>query len=757
MIFSGAHWIFLEPEEKADAFSKHGTPSPYFRTTFSVDGEVKRACLYATAMGCFKAYINGSPVDEDYLSPGWCDYYRRFPYMCFDITDKIEKDNALGVVCGDGWAVGNLGIVMKRCNYFERVEFIGVVEIEYEDGRVVRHNTNSQNYKASFGSIVYNDIFHGEYVDLRKDLGDFSRYSYDDGAWVRAESYENAVNTYCKRRLGIAAFDPAIAPKITVKHVLKPVKISQSGNASIYDFEQNMTGVLRVVLKGVRGTAVKLRHAEMLCSDGSLYTENLRTAEAEDTVILAGNGEEVFRPLFTYHGFRYAEVTVEGEAEILSIAGEVMYTDLEETGSFVCSDQTVSKLYRNIVWGQRSNFLNVPTDCPQRDERLGWTADAQIFCGSAMYNMDCKTFYEKFMADVRDSQFGNGVVPCMAPIVPFNIQAGICYVGHAPSAGWADAITVIPHRHYRVYGDKNILYDNIDGIKRYMKYLCEHSNGYIRDIDIEYGDWLSIGETTDDTFVATLFFAYSARLTAEICRWINDKDTAYFEELFQKIRSAIRKKYMLPDGRFSEDTQTAYVLAYYFGVASADEVRPHLVAAVHRNGDKLTTGFLGVKFLLPVLSELKENDLAYKLITSTEYPSWGYSVANGATTMWERWNSYTRDQGFGDASMNSFNHYAFGSCCEWMFEYCLGIRPTDGDGAGFKKTLIRPCIDKSGKMTSASGHYKSQHGDIRVEWKSDGKKAVYRAEADGDVELVFDFSDYRKATKKAGGEYVLEF
>ena len=728
MLFK-SQWISFTTGDAKTADDKYGNPAPYFRKTFAVTKPVKRAALLASALGVFRIYLNGSPVSNDYLSPGWVDYRKKLPLVRYDITEKLAQNNAIGVVLSDGWAVGHLGSTtyFKRCGYTDTPEFTALIDIAYADGSTEQIATD-ETWRAAAGAIRRSDIYMGEYVDARLDLGDFSCYGYDDAAWQNAEvcEFRFSRNMYLEQ---------VKIPPIVVKHTFTPTLIRKRGNTLLYDVSQNISGVLSLVLRGERGASVVIRHGELL-SDGELYTENLRKAEATDTYILAGGGEEAFRPLFTFQGFRYAELELTGAVEIVSITAEAMYTDLEKTGEFACSDPIVTKVYQNALWGQRDNFLNVPTDCPQRDERLGWTGDAQIFCKSAMYNMDCRVFFEKYLADVRDAQLGNGVIPAVAPVPPVGSHA---YTGFDAAAGWSEAIGEIPYQHYIMYGDKRIIRDNLPALKKLLDYYQAENPDHIRDKVDKYGDWLSLGTPTDLGVVSTLYYARAAQLAAELCGIIGDFEAEYYKALYASIKAAFRKRFIDETGRILSDTQSAYVIAYSFGIIGKDEAAPHLLRKLDEDGGKLTTGFLGIKFLLPVLCDIGRADIAYGLITSTEYPSWGYSVVNGATTIWERWNSYTEKDGI-LKGMNSFNHYSLGSCTQWMYEYCLGINPSP-EHAGFQKVTFAPCFDFSGKVTSASGYYDTDFGRISVAWQTDGDAVKYTVAVPAEIDAAFDFGD----------------
>lgn len=763
-----AFWINYETGEPKGALDRYGNPAPYFRKAFSLKEKPKKAVLRLGAMGVVKAYINGEAAADDYMTPGFADYRKRLPIYEFDVTDRLGVNNAIGLVAGDGWAVGYMGNDMYRNNWCDRIFVMAELIVEYADGTKEKICTDD-NWLASTGEILRTDNYMGEFIDHRLDLGDFSAPDYDDSAWKTVaaitmedgfqsdkskRNYDQYVDRDCARhRFNFnRKAELARQPFVTVKHRLSPINSYKDKNGNtVYDFGQNMVGVVSARVTAKSGTRLTFRYGEMLRADGTVYTENLRRAEATDVYISAGGEKEKFRPLFTFHGFRYMEVAADGEAKIEDVTGEVMYTDLKKTGEFTCSDEVVNKLYQNVVWGQRGNFLSVPTDCPQRDERLGWTGDAQIFVGSAMFNMDCKAFYEKYACDLRDSQYGNGAVGGVAPHVPHFDYTEEC---DRLAAGWADAITVIPYEHYVTYGDKRILTDNIGAMKAFVRFCRETSDGLIRPEADNYGDWLNVGSETDKSVLNTLYFAYSASLTARACRIIGDCDGAEFAALYEDIRRAFRSAFVEADGTIKSDTQTAYLLAYAFGIATKDEIKNHLVRKIHEANDHLATGFLGVKFLLPVLCEIGESELCYKILTNRTYPGWGYSVVNGATTIWERWNSYTTEHGFGDVRMNSFNHYSLGSCCEWMFKYCLGISPVESD-PGFRKVLVRPFVDFSGKLTSASGSYECAYGKIAVKWAVTGKTARYEITIPAGVTPIYDFSAYESA-KKEGDAWILE-
>lgn len=738
MLFSSS-WITYSTGEYKTAYANYGNPAPYFRKRFTLKNNLKSATLYASALGVFKIYVNGKEISNDYLAPGWVDYSKKLAFVKYDVTNFLTHDNAIGVITADGWAVGHVGsnYTFKRNNYNDRVEFFACIHVEYVDGTTEDIHTDS-SWKATKGEIIRSDIYMGEYVDHRLSLGDFSLFEYDDSAWadVEVDTFKFSRNLYLEQ---------AKNPPIIVKHTFTPVLLRKEDNKFIYDVTQNISGVLRCVFKGDRGAKIVIRHGELL-SDGKLYTENLRKAEATDTYILSGEGQEVFRPLFTFHGFRYAELTITGNAQIIDVVAQAMYTDLRATGSFECSNNIVTKIYQNALWGQRDNFLDVPTDCPQRDERLGWTADAQIFCQSAMWNMDCRVFYDKYLCDIRDGQLGNGVIPVVAPLPHVGYRD---YCGYDAAAGWAEAIGEIPYAHYKMYGDKKIIRDNLFALKRLIDYYEYESPDGIRSGPKKYGDWLSLGTPTSLGVVSTLYYARVAYLARELCAIVGDFEQNKYDALYSKIKKAFITKYIDEEGKIESDTQSAYLMAYRFGIININQTKNNLVRKLKEDDGKLTSGFLGIKHLLPVLCDIGLSNVAYDMITSTEFPGWGYSVINGATTIWEHWDSYTNERGI-LKGMNSFNHYAFGSCTEWMYEYCLGIRPSISY-PGLKRITFAPVFDNSGKITHAKGHYDSDYGRIDVSWKALKNGFEYSVDCPDSISYSFDFGNLQIQTQTKTG------
>ncbi len=710
------------------AASEQTQRAVYFRKQFSINGELASANLYLSAVGVVKGYANGKEIDDDYLTPGWTDYRKRVPYYAFDIKASLRQgENALGFILGNGWACGKIGWFGKN-HYAEKPYLWYFVELVYADGRTEAFGSD-EGTAWGYGSIAENDLQDGEYIDENNEVN-FSQIG---------ESVLSGIPETSAR--WIEKLEPAVAPLTRSMQTLTGEFIGRYDGEYLYDFHQNHAGVPKIYLSGAKaGDKLVVRYGEMLDTTGELYVENLRSAKCTDVFICKENSL-LMAPLFTFHGYRYLSIRVEGEVKIEGADSLALYSDLAPCGEFTCSDENVNKLYSNICWGQKSNFLNLPTDCPQRDERLGWSGDCQTFCATAMYNMDCREFFKKHLIDVRDAQLPDGMVEVFAPCVESNCDKfdGV--------AAWADEIAILPYEYYLFYKDKEVVRENLSAAKKWVQYCVKHSENYIRP-NKGYSDWLSVDDDMDQRVLGTLFFANSALLTAKLCAIVGDSEEGKYLALYKEISTAFKQAFVDENGVIFSDTQTCYLLAYSFGILSAEEIRPHLLRTLKRKNNRLSTGFIGVRYLLPVLSKLKEYALCYELLTKTDYPSWCYSVVNGATTIWERWNSYTKGVGFADRRMNSFNHYSLGSVGEWLFAYALGLR--------FEENGVRisPVLDPSGKITFARGSYTLDGKRIFISWQRE-ENGEFTLEIDAPSEAKIDLSDYR-TVKKEDGVYTVK-
>ena len=725
----------------------HLPPAPYFRKETTVAGKIKSARLYITALGLYEFQINGKKIGKDYFTPGWTDYNKRVYYQAYDVTHDLKAGkNVFGAIVSDGWYAGYLGYSLLVGNpvvhnFYGKVPLIKAqVEIEYADGKKETVVTDD-SWKSNHGPLVESDILNGETFDARAKFTGWDKPGFTAKNWIAATVYPDDNNRKIE-----------IYPGVPVQRVkeLKALSITARPNGKyIINLGQNFSGVVRLHVKGKAGDSVILKYGEVLFPDGSLMTENLRRARATDTYILEGKAEgETWTPQFTYHGFQYVEVSgLHYKPTSDAITGIVMTSPTPEAGSLVTDNAMINQLYHNIVWTQRSNYFDVPTDCPQRDERLGWTGDAQAYVQSAAYNNDIASFFNKWLVDLNDAQRADGTYPIYAPAP--NLRVSDTY-----SPGWSDAGIICPYTIYKNYGDIKMIREFWTEMVGYMKFLETKSKGdyYFPEASFEdispkggFGDWLSVGKKTPPDMLATMYYAQNARMMTEMAKAIGEaKDEKHFSDVSARINEAFIKHYTGTDGKFITNaaaygngdgyvdgnmgfdghTQTAYANAIYMLSLQPDmkaKAGNNLADLIHANDDKLSTGFLGVKPLLPALSATGHTDIAYKLLLSTRYPSWGFEVVNGANTVWERWNSYVKGKGFeSNAEMNSFNHYAFGSVNEWLFGNMAGIRAAK---AGYDSIIIHPEIAPE-KINSVKAAYHSIHGEIISSWKKIGNTLV---------------------------------
>lgn len=702
--------------DKTDKYdSLYLPPARYLRKSFRASKKLKRATAYTTALGLYELRLNGQKVGDSYLLPGWTDYHKRLYYQTFDITDQIQRgENVIGAIVADGWYAGYVGYALLvrldkvREFYGVNPSFMGQIHLEYEDGtsEVIASDTS---WKANQGPTREADILMGETYDARMENAGWDTIGYDDSNWKKPKVY-----TWPNGEL---QSHPGSLVKNTER--LKPIGLSEPKPGTfVFDLGKNIAGIASLKVKGPRGTKVQLRFGEILKSDGNIQTENLRRARATDTYILKGEGEETWQPKFTYHGFQYVEVTgYPGKPDLDAVTGLVLSSIETNASTFESSNAMNNTLFKNIKTTQSANFIEVPTDCPQRDERLGWTGDAQVYMRSATYNADVAAFMTKFLVDLDDAQRWYGAYPNFAPF-PFSRP-------NQYSPAWMDAGIIIPYNMYKVYNDTRILEYMYDGMQKFMQFQANASTDFLRPGGgNNWGDWLSVNEKTSNDFVGASYYGYDAQLMAEMAKALDKKDDAkMYSELFENIKNAFAEKYILENGHTTEDTQTSYALALYFDLYPeniAKKGAARLAEKIKANGNKFATGFLGTKHVMLALSKYGYNDLTYTLFKQTEYPSWGYSVVNGSTSIWERWNSYTKDDAANsdlNAKMNSFSHYAFGSVAEWMFQHAVGI---DTEDSGYRNLIIKPSV--STKMNNISGSYKSINGKITSSWSRKGNK-----------------------------------
>jgi alpha-L-rhamnosidase len=707
-----AQWI--EPGYTEDSIMR---PSPLLRKPFKVGKKVQSAMAYITAHGLYEAYINGKHVGDACLAPGWTSYNKRLQYQVYDVSALVKKgDNALGVMLGSGWYRGTLAWDNHHNLFGRTLGLLMQLELTYTDGTKEYVNSDG-SWKSSTGEITYSEVYNGEIVDARKEKKGWMLPTYTDDDWsgvrVLPASTENLVATWNE--------------PVRKHEVFKPQRIFKTpAGELVVDFGQNLVGWVKLHVSGKAGDSVRIYHAEVLDKFGNFYTDNLRRAKQEDIYVLKGEGVEQFEPHFTWQGFRYVRlVGFPGELKAENLEATALYSDMPQTGQFECSNALLNQLQHNITWGQRGNFIDVPTDCPQRDERLGWTGDAQVFCRTAAFNRQVNNFFAKWLQDVAADQFVSGAVPHVVPNVLGKNDGG--------SAGWSDVSTIMPWTMYLVYGDKKILTDQYASMKAWVGYMEHNSDNYSWNKGGHFGDWLSYypeghGERaaiTDQYLIAQAFFAHSVQLVIEAAKVLGqEKDVQHYTELLKLVKDAFLREYATPSGRLISGTQTAYVLALEFDLlpeAVRTAAADRLVDNIKSYDNHLTTGFLGTPYLCHVLSRTGHTDLAYKLLLQESYPSWLYPVKMGATTIWERWDGQKPDSTFEDIGMNSFNHYAYGAIGDWMYQVMAGI-DTYKEFPGYKKIRIMP--HPGGQLAYVNADLQTYYGAVTSHWKQQEGKFI---------------------------------
>jgi alpha-L-rhamnosidase len=690
------------------------TPASLLRREFTVAKPVRSARVYSTALGSYQLYVNGQRVGSDILAPGWTDYRKRIAYQVYDVTAQLRQGgNAIGAILGDGWYASGLTWNQSRYNFGPPpVRMLVQLEIQYADGSrdlVV----SDESWKAAQSPILSSEIYNGETFDARRDEPGWDQPSFSES--------DSDLDWSPALPAPVPAA-PVVAQDyqpIQVEKTLQPKTVnSPLPGVYIFDLGQNMVGWERLRVSGPAGSKIQLRFGEVLKPNGELYTENLRSADATDTYILRGGAAEVFEPHFTFHGFRYIEVTgYPGTPPSDAVEGVVFHTAAPFTMQFHSGSAMLNQLWSNILWGQRGNFLSVPTDCPQRDERLGWMGDAEVFWRTASYNANLAAFSRKFTADIRDAQVASGGFTDVSPLVG-DVSNSV--------AGWADAGVIIPWTAYLQYGNTSILEENWAAMEKWMEHL-ESSNPnhlWLKERGNDYGDWVAIGSETSKDLIATAYWAYDATLMARIARVLDRRqDEKKYANLFDQIRSAFVERFVKPDGTVGSGSQTSDVLALHMNLLPEGQragVAEKLVEDIKAHDWHLTTGFLGTPYLLLELTKAGHSDVAYRLLLQTTYPSWGYMIAHGATTMWERWNG---DQMMGDPSMNSYNHYAYGAVAEWLYRYVAGI-DEDSEDPGFHRIFLHPQFDAS--LGEAAATYDSPYGAITSAWKMTGNATSWK-------------------------------
>ena len=678
-------------------------PTRLLRTEFKAPKPIKRATIYASALGMFDLSVNGKSVSEERFMPGWTDYKKRVYSRAYDVTRLVKAGgNALGVELADGWYSGYLGYSGTRDHYGSKTRAKVQLELEFTDG-TKQTVASGSDWRAGTGATIEGDFLMGEAYDARLEPKGWNLPGFDDSAWAKVD-------------VG-AEMNPTLEPfpgqPVRRFALLKPVSIRKSGDdVYILDLNQNFAGVPRLKIKGKKGQRVVLRFAERLNTDGSFYTTNLRAARATDTYICKGEGVEVWEPKFTFHGFQYIEVTGLGKQPTPDeVVGIALSSDTEQVGSIETSAPMLNRLVKNAWWTQRANFIDIPTDCPQRDERLGWTGDAQAYIRTATYLADVHPFFTKWLVALDDAQRADGQYPMVAPLKVAGDDGG---------PAWDAAGVICPWTIYDIYGDKALLARHYPQMKKFIDFYVKRSKPDLSPPDQFhcFGDWLNINANTNPVVIYSAYFAGCARIVADSAKVLGKTaDAKHYADLYRRVREKFMKDYVTVDGVVAGNTQCAYVLALAFDLLPTQNgvdkmAADRLVKDIESRGWHLSTGFVGTRDIMHVLSKIGRNDVAFRLLHNKTFPSWGFTIVNGATSIWERWDGWTPEKGFQDPGMNSFAHYAFGAVVGWMFEQPAGIKNLE---PGFGHVSIAPQIDPN--LTWLKSTYDSIRGQIRSEWK----------------------------------------
>ncbi|MBA3709138.1 MAG: family 78 glycoside hydrolase catalytic domain [Planctomycetes bacterium] len=722
-----AHW---QGQWINSPLTPQGTNAPYFRRSFRLDKPVAEARLYATAKGIYLGWLNGQPVSDEQFAPGWTDYKQRILYRCYDVTALLAAgadagaEQVLAAQVNDGWYKGPIGWEGLAHRWGGLLELLMVLRVTHTDGSVTVIATDDQ-WRTTNSPVLASTFLRGEIHDAGLDSPGWDRRGFDDATWHRANA----------RTLGDApALQAHRGPPVRRLQEIRPIdRWQQRPGVWIYNLGQNVAGRVRMRIQAPAGTTIRLRHGEMVTPAKDLYVDNLRSAISTDLYTAKGSGVEVWEPRFTFHGFQYVEVTGwPGDPGADAITGIVLGSDCPPAGSFSCSQPMVNQLFENIVRTQRANYFEVPTDCPQRDERMGWTGDAQAYIRTAVCAHDIAAFFTKWQQDLRDSQSQEGCFPNVAPAIP-----GLGEWMAKGDAAWGDAGTICPLTMWKIYDDKDQLADMYPAMVRWVDYLHRTA---VQDLHVRYhrdgltvfGDWLQVDCWTPPEIIMTAFFHHSTRLLADAAEILEKpEDAKRYRELQGKIKVAFNREFVRPDGRVigkrsEKETQTNYLLALHFDLLPQELRAPafeRLLACLAERDWHLSTGFVGLPYLLPVLSANGRADVAYRLLNTTTYPSWLYPITQGATTIWERWNGWKKEEGPADPSMNSYSHYAYGACGEWLFSDVAGIDLLE---PGFKHISIRPRI--GGGFTRAQATHECLYGRIASSWRIEGGVIVHEVE-----------------------------
>lgn len=701
---------FITAEQVKD---KNHSPATKLRREFMIEKPIKEAFLISTAQGLYQTFLNGVRIGEDELAPGWTSYRKRLLYQIYDVTEKIIQGvNTWGTLVGAGWYKGDISYHRIHNFYGEYAAFSGELILRYEDGDKEVICTDD-TWKGTDSEIVFSDIYDGEIYDARLETEGWNKSGFTEDGWRTVQVVQQKREQLCPQSGSTVQIQQTLA----VKEILTTPK-----SEIVLDFGQNISGWVQFCVSGNPGDTVELVCFETLDSEGNVYTENLRTAKQTIQYICNGKENETYHPHFTFQGFRYVWIK-QYPSEVLAdyFKAFVLYSDMEETGTFECSDSLLNQLQSNILWGLKGNSVDIPSDCPQRDERLGWTGDVQAFCNTACYLMDMHEFYRKWLCDLAADQQPDGAVTYVVPDVLEPSQPD----SFCGASGWGDASVVLPWILYQETGDKTIIHQQYESMKAWIDFVIEHTEDGIYSYGSQFGDWLGLDAeegsyhgATPAELTSAAYFAYVSGLFAKMMSVVGrDEDAKKYGEVYSEAVRHFQNRYFLKDGQMSIQTQTAHVLSLCFGLAPEQyrkKTIDRLVELLEQRNLHLSTGFLGTPFIMHALSENGCLDKAYELLLKKDFPSWLYQVEQGATTVWEHWDGLKPDGSMWSADMNSFNHYAYGSIGKWLYEVCAGLR-RDERKPGYQHFYVEP--QPGGNLTYAETTHLCEYGRILTRWE----------------------------------------
>lgn len=718
---------FISAEPETDGDKSYAT---LLRTEFVIRKPVREAWLVASAHGLYHAFLNGAHIGEDELTPGWTSYHKRLLYQTYGVTDLLrEGDNALGVMLGAGWYKGMMGYKHTRNNYGTRTAFGGQLIIRYQDGSEEWVCTD-ERWKGGGSPVLFAEIYGGENYDARLEQPGWNRPHFDGGGWRHVEAVERDPRT----------LHPQNGCPVRVRQRFTPAALLTTPQGDrVLDFAQNMAGWCQVTVEKPRaGDVVELEFFEVLDRDGNVYTENLRGIHQIIRYVCRGGEMETFRPHFSFQGFQYAKIiSYPGEIKLENFTACVVHSDMEETASFLCSDARVNQLQHNILWSMKGNFLDIPTDCPQRDERLGWTGDVQAFARTSCYLMDTDVFYRKWLADLAADQTEEGAVTHVVPDILTGHMQGDWLLGQdvqGGASGWGDVAVILPWTLYQMYGDREVVRRQMDSMCRWLEFMARHSDGCLFRYGAQFGDWLALDAqpgsykgATPDAFTSAAYYCCVAGLVGKMLHVLGREEEARrCLAHAEGLRNHFQSLFFTHGGDLTIQTQTAHVLALAFHLApEREKTAERLKALLAENSGHLSTGFMGTPYLMRALSENGGLREAYELLFKDDFPSWLYQVKAGSTTIWEHWDGRHPDGSMWSPDMNSFNHYAYGSVGEWLYRTVAGLEP-DEDRPGFEHFFIRPQI--GGGLSHAKLTFQSIRGEIVSGWRRDGDSVVLTAQ-----------------------------